>query len=90
MMFFIQVPTAQLWLCTLVSLTDSADTATYVPFSRTFILVVGGCATGIAGYTGVSGLMCFLLINLRECFPCASLRHREARDKNALPVRKEA
>mmetsp|Transcript_18950 Transcript_18950/g.36863 ORF Transcript_18950/g.36863 Transcript_18950/m.36863 type:complete len:264 (-) Transcript_18950:716-1507(-) len=35
-----------------------------VEYVRTFLSIAGGIATGIAGYTGLTGLMCFFLTNL--------------------------
>mmetsp|Transcript_3033 Transcript_3033/g.7570 ORF Transcript_3033/g.7570 Transcript_3033/m.7570 type:complete len:126 (-) Transcript_3033:330-707(-) len=35
-----------------------------VDYCRTFLSIVGGCATGIAGYTGLTGLLCFFLTSL--------------------------
>jgi hypothetical protein len=37
--------------------------------SRTFLSILAGCATGIAGYTGLTGLLCFFLTGLCE-YPC--------------------
>ena len=32
--------------------------------SRTFLSIIAGCATGVMGFTGLSGLLCFLVVSL--------------------------
>ena len=32
--------------------------------SRTFLSIIAGCATGVAGYSGLSGLACFFIVSV--------------------------